>query len=94
MRNMLVVHIKNMKYEKQVCKCQLISKGLFQGILNSSKKNLGYHAVYNVWSNFFGFLLVFLEELKTPKSPFEINSHLLKNKLFGAFPAFPALNKK
>ena len=27
MRNMLVVHMKNMKYEKQVCKCQLISKG-------------------------------------------------------------------
>ena len=69
-------------------------KRTFSGYPQFFKKNLGYHAVYNVWSNFFGFLLVFLEELKTPKSPFEINSHLLKNKLFGAFPAFPALNKK
>ena len=53
-------------------KGQLISKGLF-GILNSSKKtqkqfDLRYLSKYLIRT----FLLVFLEELRIPKSPFEI----------------------
>ena len=58
----------NIKFSKG----QLISKGLV-GILNSSKKwtkkfNLQYYDTSG-WLVF----IRFLEELKTPKSPFEIN---------------------
>ena len=55
----------------RVTKCQFITKGLV-GILNSSKKKrMKKINDYNDTSGRLVFVR-FLEELKTPKSPFEI----------------------